>query len=163
MCAFGVPSLNVTCLGAAERYLSQQDALRMFHIAAFNFLQQPMTCAKLFQDHMKGNPLSRCVLPLSMQIPHALIPRRWEDYSEDAVQWSQYKPGLLVEEEKFQIEENALEYKLIVKLKFLVECEECLFPHTADFRENVSSFSHFFAWKRMNGSWSPVSYHLVRS
>lgn len=33
-CAFGVPSLNVTCLGAAERWLSQQDALRIFHITA---------------------------------------------------------------------------------------------------------------------------------
>lgn len=32
--AFGVPSLNVTCLGAAERWLSQQDALRIFHITA---------------------------------------------------------------------------------------------------------------------------------
>lgn len=49
-----------------------------------------------------------------MQIPHAPLHRSWEEHSEDAVQWSQYKPGLLVKEEKFQIKENALEYKLTV-------------------------------------------------
>lgn len=73
-----------------------------------------MTCAKLFQDHVKGNPLSTHVLLLSMQIPHAPLHRSWEEHSEDAVQWSQYKPGLLVKEEKIQIKENALEYNSTV-------------------------------------------------
>lgn len=73
-----------------------------------------MTCAKLFQDHVKGNLLSTHVLLLSMQIPHAPLHRSWEEHSEDAVQWSQYKPGLLVKEEKIQIKENALEYNSTV-------------------------------------------------
>lgn len=49
-----------------------------------------------------------------MQIPHAPKNRSWEEHSEDAVQWSQYKPGLLVKEEKIQIKENALEYNSTV-------------------------------------------------